>query len=65
MTYGNTVGILLSDTLSFSLALFKGVLILELGTHIDGRYGLGLGVKVVLVGRLIEFVKAFCRCGGW
>lgn len=65
MTYRNTVGILLSDTLSFSLALFKGVLILELGTHIDGRYGLGLGVEVVLVGRLIEFVKAFCRYGGW
>ena len=34
-TYGNAVCILLSDSLSFSLALLERVLILELGTHID------------------------------
>jgi len=33
-TYGNAVSILLTDTLSFSLALLKGVLVLELGTHL-------------------------------
>ena len=38
MTYRNTVGILLSDTLSFSLALLERVLVLELGTHFDGRF---------------------------
>ncbi len=37
MTYRNTIGILLSDTFSFSLALLEGVLVLKLGTHIDGR----------------------------
>ena len=39
MTYRNTVRILLSDTLSFSLALLERVLVLELGTHIDGGGG--------------------------
>lgn len=39
VTYRNTVGVLLSDTLCFSLALLEGVLILELGTHFDGRTG--------------------------
>ena len=33
VTYGDTVGILLADTLSFGLALLEGVLVLELGTH--------------------------------
>lgn len=39
MTYRNTICIFLSDTLSFSLALLERVLVLELGTHIDGGYG--------------------------
>lgn len=39
MTYRNAVGILLSDALSFSLALLERVLILKLGTHIDVRGG--------------------------
>lgn len=34
-TYRNAVSILLTDTLSFSLALLEGVLVLELGTHVD------------------------------
>ena len=34
-TYRNAVCILLSDSLSFSLALLERVLVLELGTHID------------------------------
>ena len=36
-TYGNPVGILLSDALRFSLALLERVLVLELGTHVDDR----------------------------
>ena len=39
MTYWNTVRILLSDALSFSLALLKGMLVLKLGTHVDSVYG--------------------------
>ena len=31
--YGNAVVVLLSDALRLSLALLKGVLVLELGTH--------------------------------
>ena len=41
-TYRNPISVLLSDALSFSLALLKGMLILELGTHVDGRYGFAL-----------------------
>ena len=32
-TYWDTVGVLLADPLSFGLALLKGVLVLEFGTH--------------------------------
>lgn len=39
MTYRNTVRILLSDALSFSLALLERVLVLKLGTHVDRGYG--------------------------
>ena len=39
LTYRNPISVLLSDALSFSLALLERVLILELGTHVDGRYG--------------------------
>ena len=39
MTYRNPVSVLLSDTLSFSLALLERVLILKLGTHFGCRYG--------------------------
>lgn len=35
-TYGNTIRILLADTLGLSLTLLKGVLVLELGSHDDG-----------------------------
>ena len=35
MTYWNAVVVLLSDALSFCLALLEGVLVLELGTHGD------------------------------
>ncbi len=41
MTYRNSVGILLSDALRFSLAFLKRVLVLELGTHIDSEFRLG------------------------
>lgn len=34
LSYGYTVGVLLSNALSFSLALLERVLVLELGTHI-------------------------------
>lgn len=34
-TYRNTIGILLANALCLCLALLKGVLILELGTHGD------------------------------
>ena len=40
-TYRNAISVFLSDAFSFGLALLEGVLILELGTHIDGRYGFG------------------------
>lgn len=36
-TYRNSVGVLLSDALSFGLALLEGVLVLELGTHLGMR----------------------------
>jgi len=42
ITYWNAVGIFLADSLSFCLALFELVLILELGTHVGG-YVIGLG----------------------
>ena len=35
-TYGDAVGILLANAFGFCLALLKRVLVLELGTHIDG-----------------------------
>ncbi len=35
-TYGDAVGILLTNAFGFCLALLKRVLVLELGTHIDG-----------------------------
>ena len=34
--YGNAVGVLLANTLSLSLALLEGVLVLELGSHFGG-----------------------------
>lgn len=34
MTYGNPVGVLLTDALSFGLALLEWVLVLELGAHV-------------------------------
>ena len=40
LTYRNTVGILLSDALSFGLALLEGMLVLELRTHVDDGYGI-------------------------
>ncbi len=33
-TYGNAVGIFLTDALGFGLALLEGVLVLELATHV-------------------------------
>ena len=35
-TYWDAVGILLTNAFGFCLALLKRVLVLELGTHIDG-----------------------------
>lgn len=35
--YWDTVCVFLSDTLSLRLALLERVLVLELGSHIDGR----------------------------
>ena len=32
-TYGNAVGVLLTNAFGFCLALLEGVLVLELGTH--------------------------------
>ena len=40
VAYWNTVSVLLSDSLSFSLALLERVLVLELGTHIERIFGL-------------------------
>lgn len=34
-TYGNAIGVLLANTLSFSFALLERVLVLELGSHGD------------------------------
>ena len=34
-TYGNPIGVFLSDALGFGLTLLEGVLILELGAHDD------------------------------
>lgn len=34
--YGNTVGVLLANTLGLGLALLEGVLVLELGSHFGG-----------------------------
>ena len=36
VTYRNTISIFLSNALSFGLALLEGMLVLELGSHIDG-----------------------------
>lgn len=36
--YRDAIGVLLSDALSFSLALLEGVLVLELGAHDDGGW---------------------------
>lgn len=36
ITYWDTVKILLANTLGLSLALLKGVLVLELGSHFGG-----------------------------
>jgi uncharacterized protein YaiE (UPF0345 family) len=35
MTYRDSVGVFLSDALSFSLALLERMLVLKLGTHLD------------------------------
>lgn len=34
-TYWDAVGVLLTDALGFGLALLEGVLVLELGSHLD------------------------------
>lgn len=36
VAYGNAVGVLLANTLSLSLALLEGVLVLKLGSHFGG-----------------------------
>lgn len=38
-TYGNAVGVLLSDAFGLGLALLEGVLVLELAAHGDGSKG--------------------------
>ena len=58
VTYRNTVGVLLSDTLCFRLALLEGVLVLELGTHVDGRMDL-LDVCGCMSMEVDEVVKLF------
>ena len=35
-TYRNAVGVLLADALGLGLALLEGVLVLKLGSHVDG-----------------------------
>ena len=35
-TYGNAVGVLLTNAFGFCLALLEGMFVLELGTHVDG-----------------------------
>ena len=35
VTYRNAVGILLTNAFGFCLALLEGVLVLELGTHVE------------------------------
>lgn len=39
ISYWNAIGIFLTDTLSFCLALLERVLVLELGTHDGGLSG--------------------------
>jgi hypothetical protein len=41
-THRNAVGVFLADALCFCLALLEGVLVLELGSHDDGRYRKGI-----------------------
>jgi len=36
VTYWDAVGVLLTNTLGFCLALLEGMLVLELGSHYDG-----------------------------
>lgn len=38
-TYGNAVGVFLTDALGFGLALLEGVLILKLAAHVGQMYG--------------------------
>ena len=38
-THWDTVCVLLSDSFSFSLTLLEGMLVLELGTHINSMCG--------------------------
>ena len=52
-TYRDTVCVLLSDSLSFSLALLEGMLVLELGTHIDDVLWVGWMWVVVFVCYLV------------
>ena len=42
-TYRNAVSVLLADALSLGLSLLEGVLVLELGSHIDDGVVLGIG----------------------
>ena len=43
-TYGDAVGVFLADPLSFLLALFERMLVLELGSHVDYVCGYRAGV---------------------
>ena len=38
--YGDAIGVFLTDAFSFCLALFEGVLVLELGAHGAGLSGM-------------------------
>ncbi len=60
-TYWDTVGVLLTDSLSFCLALLEGMLVLELGTHIDGWSTDDLMEVFVLILVMLMRVK-LCEC---
>lgn len=65
-THGNAVVVLLTDALGLGLALLKGVLVLELGAHLDRV--VGVEVEVVGFSGLQEGARDLevCgRAGGW
>jgi len=53
VTYWDTVCVLLSDSLSLSLALLERMLVLELRAHVGGKYE----VLYVVMGSCLLWIK--------